>query len=598
MTIEAKIILYSSEWTNQQFSELTTFQLKYPRFIHCFDDKTEVLVKEKGGYPYFAKFSEVVKNPNVLVAQIHEDDLSVEFVDPIAWIEKEYDGQMVEIFYERLSMMVTPEHRLLVDSRKSKYWKRETIQAGNLLLDHTAKKINKCGSLSENQRSQTIDLHLAKLIAFFVSDGHTPREGLRSNFHFKKERKISEVKNLLNQCGIEFTENFNSDETTTIWFKTQPWMLECYNEMRAKKLPNFLWSMSKESYESFKRGLFESDGNVENEEYNNSSEVLIDQIQVLAHLNNDSFNKRIYDGIWKVSFQTEKTPTIRKDKSSSAKGVPYQGKVYCVSVPSTFVMVRRDGIVHISGNCELMTHRVFSRNASSSRAIPVKKMIQDIKDDPAMPIYWGKNQAGMQARAELTDEEITKCKSLWLEQRDETIHRVEKLMEIGLHKQTANRLLEPWAHIHVILSATELDNWFALRSHPDAQPEIKNLSDKMRVVLDEIRSKDRQMARRLKAKEPVWHLPYIKKEEYSQFKLVDLIKMSVARCARVSYMNHDGTNPDPEKDFELHDKLVVSKPQHMSPAEHQAVFANPDQFYGNFRGWKQYRKFIEEGLTL
>lgn len=595
MAIEAKIILYTNTWKSQ---ELVTFQLKYPRFIHCFDDKTEILVKEKKGYPYFAKFSEAMKIPDILVGQVREKDLSVEFVNPIAWIEKDYDGEMVEISYERLSMMVTPEHRLLVDSRKSKHWKREVIQAADLLSDHTTKKINKCGSLAESQRTQSVNSHLAKLIAFFVSDGHTPKEGLKSNFHLKKQRKISEVKNLLNRCNIEFVEKFNSDKTTTIWFDTQPWMKQCYDETRAKKLPDFLWCLDKNSYESFKQGLFESDGNVKNQEYNNSCEALIDQIQVLAHINNDSFNKRVYDdGIWKVSFQKEKTPTIRKDKSSVAKSVPYQGKVYCVSVPSTFVMVRRDGIVHISGNCELMTHRMFSRNASSSRAIPVKKMIQDIKDDPAMPVYWGKNQSGMQARVELSEEEISKCKSLWLEQRDETIARVEKLIEIGLHKQTANRLLEPWAHIHVIVSATEWKNWFELRSHPDAQPEIKELSDKMKVELEEKRKTDREISK-LMITSPVWHLPYIKKEEKSKYKLSELLKMSTARCARVSYMNHDGTNPDPEKDFELHDKLVVSKPQHMSPAEHQAVSADPDQFYGNFKGWKQYRKFLEEGFVL
>lgn len=243
---------------------------------------------------------------------------------------------------------------------------------------------------------------------------------------------------------------------------------------------------------------------------------------------------------------------------------------------------------------ELLTHRVFSRNASSSRAIPVKKIIQDIKDDPAMPIHWGKNQAGMQAREELSPEEIEKCKSLWLEARDEAIAKAEKLMEIGLHKQVANRILEPWSHIHVIVTATEWSNWFRLRSHKDAQPEIRELSDKM---LELHKGNDFHAERHNRMRK--WHLPYILEGELETYRTKDLIRMSVARCARVSYKNHDGSNPEPEKDFELHDKLVVSSPEHMSPAEHQAIPGDDaNKFFGNFKGWKQYRKFIEEGLVL
>lgn len=247
---------------------------------------------------------------------------------------------------------------------------------------------------------------------------------------------------------------------------------------------------------------------------------------------------------------------------------------------------------------ELMTHRVFSRNASSSRAIPTAKIIQAIKDDPAMPVHWGRNQTGMQARAELGQEEVEKCKSLWLEARDEAIEKAEKMLEIGLHKQVANRIIEPWSHIHVIVTATEWDNWFRLRAHPDAQPEIRVLAEEM--LKQECSPRVQSFVSEAAPKKSTWHLPYIKMEEHEKYRLKDLIRMSVARCARVSYMNHDGTDPIPEKDFELHDRLVVAEPEHMSPAEHQAVVfgEDPNKFYGNFKGWKQYRKFIEEGLVL
>jgi hypothetical protein len=234
---------------------------------------------------------------------------------------------------------------------------------------------------------------------------------------------------------------------------------------------------------------------------------------------------------------------------------------------------------------EFMTHRVFSRNASSSRAIPVAKMIQQVKEDPAMPVHWGKNQPGMQAREELGVHQIAKCQSEWLELRDEAVYRVERLTENGLHKQVANRLLEPWMHIQVVATATDLENFFSLRLHKDAQPEFQELA--------------RQMARAFLKSTPRllecadWHLPFVRDEERGKTNSIGGLKISVARCARVSYLLHDGTEPSIEKDIELHDKLVVQVPLHASPAEHQAKALNDDFYIGNFRGWLQYRKTLQ-----
>jgi len=140
---------------------------------------------------------------------------------------------------------------------------------------------------------------------------------------------------------------------------------------------------------------------------------------------------------------------------------------------------------------EIMTHRVFSKNAASSRAIPIEKMIQQVIDNPAMPTHWGKNMSGMQANEELDNmnkslehgvlfvKNVTameKAKLLWLEARDEAIKYVQQLNEIGLHKQIANRLLEPWFNIRIILSGTEFENFFALRAHKDAHPDLQKLA--------------------------------------------------------------------------------------------------------------------------
>ncbi len=237
-------------------------------------------------------------------------------------------------------------------------------------------------------------------------------------------------------------------------------------------------------------------------------------------------------------------------------------------------------------HAELMTHRVFSRNASSSRAIPVAKIIQQVIDNPAMPVYWGKNQKGMQAKEELTGEALEQAKTIWLAARDAAVVEARKLVEIDLHKQIANRILEPWHHIHVVVTATDFDNFFALRCHPDAQPEIKVLAEQMADLFYANRPSELAQG--------MWHLPYVSTigGMYVPASDKSLIKASVARCARVSYMTHDNKNPTLEKDVELHDQLLKSK--HFSPFEHQGTpLINPNEMSANFRGWVQYRQTLK-----
>ena len=250
---------------------------------------------------------------------------------------------------------------------------------------------------------------------------------------------------------------------------------------------------------------------------------------------------------------------------------------------------------------ELNTHRVFSRNSASSRAIPLKKMIEQVRDDPVFPVFWGKNQPGMQSKEELTGEELRFAKTIWLKARDEAVKSAQQFAVIEVHKQIANRILEPWMWTYTVLTATDFSNFYSLRLHPDAQPEIKVLAEKM------LEAHENSKPRLVLGTGACdlddfydWHLPFVTAEERKKHSTVDLLKFSVARCARVSYANHEGT-VDLDKDRSLHDKLVESG--HMSPSEHQAIpnligkFANTTSKYmpireGNFVGWKQYRKFI------
>lgn len=243
-------------------------------------------------------------------------------------------------------------------------------------------------------------------------------------------------------------------------------------------------------------------------------------------------------------------------------------------------------------HAELMTHRLFSRNSASSRAIPVHKLMDRIRMHPVMPKWWGKNQSGMAAREELSGEELENVKLIWLDASRHALKTAERLREAGLHKQIANRVLEPWMFITVIVTATEYDNWFHLRCSPHAQPEIAWVAYEMQKLYNESDPIQLDVGE--------WHTPYVI-TEYPEHPLyvspneakgdaLFMPKIATARCARVSYLTHDGVR-DLSKDIELHDKLLGNG--HWSPFEHSAEADETSKRYGNFIGWRQYRKLFK-----
>jgi thymidylate synthase ThyX len=238
---------------------------------------------------------------------------------------------------------------------------------------------------------------------------------------------------------------------------------------------------------------------------------------------------------------------------------------------------------------ELNTHRVFSRNSASSRAIPISKIIEQVKNDPAMPVFWGQNQSGMQAQRDLDKNEKEEAIFEWLKHRDEAVNSAQKLYEIGLHKQLVNRILEPWIWHYVIVTATEWNNFFAQRCNAGAQPELQ--AGAMAAQLAYYTSKPKVVDFE------EWHLPFIQDDE-STLDIELLKKVSAARCARVSYLTHEGKR-DIEKDLQLYDKLANANPMHASPFEHVATpqisfLEHPK----NFRGWIQMRnEFQNENVT-
>jgi hypothetical protein len=226
-----------------------------------------------------------------------------------------------------------------------------------------------------------------------------------------------------------------------------------------------------------------------------------------------------------------------------------------------------------------MTHRVFSRNAQSSRAIPIEKMIERVKDSSWYPIFM-ENKRGMSANLELSGWRLETAKFLWDSAKLGACLSAELLSKIGLHKQIVNRLLEPFSTIKVIVSSTEWDNFFSLRIAPGAQQEIQELAIAMKKCLDE--------SEPTLLEQNEWHLPYIRPEDRHKLSFEDIRKISVARCARVSYLNHDKVL-DYDKDITLYDTLKSER--HLSPFEHVA-FPEAVLSSSNFKGWNQLRSFI------
>lgn len=241
----------------------------------------------------------------------------------------------------------------------------------------------------------------------------------------------------------------------------------------------------------------------------------------------------------------------------------------------TSMEIRYPRFVH----SEFMTHRVFSRNAASSRAIPIATILKRVEEDPVLPVWWGRNQAGMQAHEELVGESLALAKERWLAARDSALQHARELAATGLHKQLVNRILEPWMWITVIVTATDWENFFAQRCHPDAQPELRHVADMMHrayYFAPEPR----------KLRDGEWHLPYLPDRDEVDPKFHCAV--SVGRCARVSYLTHDGKR-DPLADVARHDRLKAQIPGHWSPFEHVARAESDVARCRNFRGFVQYR---------
>lgn len=228
---------------------------------------------------------------------------------------------------------------------------------------------------------------------------------------------------------------------------------------------------------------------------------------------------------------------------------------------------------------EFNTHRVFSRNSASSRAIPLERQIERLIAEPAYPVKWASERPGMQGGDEIDDVEIAKM--LWREARENAIGYARRLRNLGVHKSIVNRLLEPFMWHTVIVTSTEWENFFGLRCHELAQPEIRAVAELMRDAISSSYPEELDYGQ--------WHVPY--SDGASDLK--NSLMASVARCAWVSTMSHDG-----DKSWEaierMWERLTSAVPMHASPLEHQCT-PSKNGAPGNLRGWAQLRHMVERG---
>lgn len=281
---------------------------------------------------------------------------------------------------------------------------------------------------------------------------------------------------------------------------------------------------------------------------------------------------------------------------------------------------------------ELMTHRLFSRNAMSSRAVPIAKMVEQVMTNPAMPVRFGANKPGMQDKGvEHTDLINDYTPRDWWKLAGLSAARfAQDFADSGYHKQIANRLLEPFQRMKAVFTATELNNFWWLRIDADADPTIEALVMEMKRVFDASNPESLQPGE--------WHTPYVDhvyehktddgpgvfvgyciqgEEDLSPVMLTkeEAVAISASCCAQVSYRILNSTK---EKALDIYQKLISGNKVHASPFEHVATpmeeIYESDSFFrsseawpkgvthrdrngeywsANFKGWIQLRQTLD-----
>jgi len=299
---------------NVHGDRLTTMTLQYPRMIHCFDDETQILTQIGDELPVFRHFK-AVQALGCKVAQYNADTEEISFVYPTSYVEQYSDSHsMVSIDRKTFNMSVTEGHRVLTKKRTTdNVYVNNTMLAKDLLEPYAGiRRVMKSGVLRTHQSMQNEEI---SLIIYYVAEGHRTITGDLVQFTFHKDRKTEKVVGLLTALGIAY-KIAKYEKFTIIKFSSPWWVSSCYNDEGDKILPDALYFMDDDGYTAFKTAALESDGCIQNNEYNTGSADLANQMQVIAHLHNDAMNIREYSGMYKQKFLADNYVTFSTDNDT------------------------------------------------------------------------------------------------------------------------------------------------------------------------------------------------------------------------------------------------------------------------------------------
>lgn len=264
---------------------------------------------------------------------------------------------------------------------------------------------------------------------------------------------------------------------------------------------------------------------------------------------------------------------------------------------------------------EINTHSMLEKNSASSRAQPVNAVNSQLLDNPAMPVWWGKKQSGMQAYEEVDDLTKEAAKAVWIEWSKTSASYAKVLDDMGLHKQITNRGTEAWHRTKTVISGTEWNNFFHLRTHHSTQPEFRELALCMKKAMESVTPRS--------IKNGEWHVPYVDRvfsedgvryfSDGQELSVEDALMVSASCCAQVSYRKSDTSLAKARSVFERLNIGHESEPAHASPCTHQGtpmqagiaqyipflwpkgvthVDRNGNLWSGKFKSFIQYRKLI------
>jgi thymidylate synthase ThyX len=236
----------------------------------------------------------------------------------------------------------------------------------------------------------------------------------------------------------------------------------------------------------------------------------------------------------------------------------------------------------------------LSRNSASMRAIPIKTVIERIKDDPYIPTWTAANK-GMVGLDTLTKAVKDDANWMWLKSLDDAIAEAEYYQGLGIAKQDANRALQRFMRIPIIITATEWNPFFRLRTAPDVQPDFRETALELQEAMIQSTPQVLQIGE--------WHIPFGDRLPDGT-DLGSKLRVSAARCARLSYATHDGII-DINRDLAMCADLISNV--HMSPLGHQAMAVQQgckELLYKtnanlrNLKGFYSFRARLEDALAI